>query len=111
MNVTEGLKLFNHNVHAARSGHEGLEIFMRESIDVVICDLGMPNMTGWDVSGRIMKLCAHRGVPKTPFALLTGWGDQIREIEKMKSTGVDRILAKPIDISEAIDVIQTLVRA
>ena len=109
--LAEGLRLFNHNVHAARSGQEGLETFMRESIDVVICDLGMPNMTGWDVSRRIMKLCAHRGVPKTPFALLTGWGDQIREIEKMRSTGVDKILAKPIDISEAIDVIQTLVKA
>ena len=109
--LTEGLRLFGHTVQTARSGQEGLEIFMRETIDVVICDLGMPNMTGWDVSRQVMKLCSDRGVPKTPFALLTGWGDQIREIEKMRSAGVDRILTKPIDISEALDVVQALVKA
>ena len=84
---------------------------MRETIDVVICDLGMPDMTGWDVSRQIMKLCLDKGVPKTPFALLTGWGDQIREIEKMRSAGVDRIITKPINISQAMDVIQELVKA
>ena len=109
--LAEGLRLFNHTVHAARSGQEGVEIFMRETIDVVICDLGMPDMTGWDVSREVMKLCLDRGVPKTPFALLTGWGDQIREIEKMRSAGVDRIITKPINISQAVDVIQALVKA
>jgi signal transduction histidine kinase/ActR/RegA family two-component response regulator len=109
--LAEGLSLFNHAVHKALSGQEGLEIFMREVIDVVICDLGMPNMTGWDVSNKVMKLCSDKGVPKTPFVLLTGWGDQIREIEKMRSAGVDRILTKPINISQAGDVIQKLVKA
>ncbi len=108
--LAEGLRLFNHTVHAARSGREGVELFMRETIDVVVCDLGMPDMTGWDVSRQVMKACLDRGVPKTPFALLTGWGDQIREIEKMKSTGVDKIITKPINISQAMHVIQELVK-
>jgi signal transduction histidine kinase/CheY-like chemotaxis protein len=109
--LAEGLSLFNHTVHKAISGQEGLEIFMREAIDVVICDLGMPDMTGWDVSRQVMKLCRDRGVPKTPFALLTGWGDQIREIEKMKSSGVDRIITKPVDILQTMDAINHLVKA
>jgi signal transduction histidine kinase/ActR/RegA family two-component response regulator len=108
--LADGLRLFNHTVHTARSGQEGLEIFMREPIDVVICDLGMPDMTGWDVSRQLKKLCLDKGVPKTPFALLTGWGDQIREIGKMRSAGVDRILTKPINMSQVVDVIQALVK-
>jgi signal transduction histidine kinase/ActR/RegA family two-component response regulator len=109
--LAEGLSLFNHTVHKALSGQEGLEIFMREVIDVVICDLGMPDMTGWDVSNKVMKLCRDKGVPKTPFALLTGWGDQIRETEKMRSVGVDRIVTKPVDISQTMDVINQLIKA
>jgi signal transduction histidine kinase len=107
----EGLRLFNHTVHTARSGQQGVEIFMREPIDVVICDLGMPDMTGWEVSRQIAKLCIDRGVPKTPFALLTGWGDQIRETEKMRSTGVDKIITKPINIPQAMDLVYALVRS
>jgi signal transduction histidine kinase/FixJ family two-component response regulator len=107
--LADGLSLFNHAVHKALSGQEGLEIFMREAIDVVICDLGMPQMTGWDVSRQVMNLCRDRGVPKTPFVLLTGWGDQIRETEKMRSAGVDRVITKPIDVSQAMDVIYALV--
>jgi CheY-like chemotaxis protein len=108
--LADGLRLLNHTVRTARSGQEGVEIFMRETIDVVICDLGMPDMTGWDVSKRLMKLCLDKGVPKTPFALLTGWGDQIREIGKMRSAGVDRILTKPINITQVADVVQALVK-
>ncbi len=109
--LADGLRLLNHTVRTARSGQEGVEIFMRETVDVVICDLGMPDMTGWDVSKHLMKLCLDKRVPKTPFALLTGWGDQIREIGKMRSAGVDRILTKPIKISQVVDVVQALVKA
>jgi FixJ family two-component response regulator len=84
--------------------------FSHQTVDVVIVISGCL-MTIWDVSRHVMKACLDRGVPKTPFALLTGWGDQIREIEKMKSAGVDRIITKPINISQAVDAIQALVRA
>ena len=109
--LAEGLREFNHTVHAARSGREGLEIFRREAIDVVVCDLGMPGMTGWEVGRRIMEVCREIGLTKTPFTLLTGWGDQVRELAKMRSAGVDRILVKPIDVPRLLDVLQELVEA
>ncbi|HTY26269.1 MAG TPA: response regulator, partial [Desulfomonilaceae bacterium] len=76
--------------------------------DVVICDLGMPGMTGWEVGKRISEWCREKGVVKTPFALLTGWGDQVREIAKMRSAGVDRILIKPIDVPKLLDALHEL---
>ena len=109
--LAEGIREFNHTVYAARSGEEGMEIFMREAIDVVVCDLGMPGMTGWEVGRRIKEVCRERGVTKTPFALLTGWGDQVREASKMKSAGVDRILVKPTDVPKLLDALQELVEA
>ena len=96
--LAEGLRAFNHTVHTALSGQEGIEIFERTPVDVVICDLGMPGMTGWEVGRRLKQICADRGLPKPPLLLLTGWGDQIRETEKMSSSGVDLIIGKPVDI-------------
>ena len=106
--LVESLREFNHTVLPARSGQEGIEIFMRKPIDVVICDLGMPGMTGWEVGERISEWCRKKGVVKTPFALLTGWGDQVREIAKMRSAGVDRILIKPIDVPKLLDALHEL---
>ena len=63
-------------------------------MDLVITDLGMPGMTGWEVAQRIK---ASR--PGMPVVLLTGWGQHLPE----QPTGepcVDLILAKPIRLEE-----------
>ena len=57
-----------------------------------------------------LNLCLDRVLPKTPFALLKRWGHQINEIESMRSVGVDKIIIKPINMSEALGVINALVR-
>lgn len=107
--LAEGLRGFNHTVHTARSGQEGIEIFERTPVDVVICDLGMPGMTGWEVGRRLKQICADRGLPKPPMLLLTGWGDQLGETEKMSSSGVDLIIAKPVDIPALLEALAQIV--
>ena len=42
-----------HRVFKTLSGEEGLAVFHKESVDLVICDLGMPGMNGWDVGKAI----------------------------------------------------------
>jgi CheY-like chemotaxis protein len=64
---------------------------------MVICDLGMPGMNGWEVGKAIRAICRERGLPKTPFILLTGWGGQELEQEKIIESAVDAIVEKPID--------------
>ena len=84
------------------------EILDRYPVDVVLCDLGMPGMTGWDVGLAIRTLCRNRGIQRPAFVMLTGWGDQVRETERMEACGVDRILAKPVDIPQLLEVILEL---
>ncbi len=84
-------------VYSAKSGEEALEIFRNNKIDVVICDLGMPGMNGWEVGKAIRAICRERGLPKTPFILLTGWGGQQLEQEKILESAVDAIVEKPIN--------------
>ncbi len=108
--LADALREFNHVVYTAASGEAGIKVFKSEPVDLVICDLGMPCMTGWEVSKQIKEICKNRGSLKTPFILLTGWGDQIRETEKMSESGVNRILAKPVDLPQLLETIRSLVQ-
>ena len=107
--VAETLRGLNHSVVTASSGAEGIRLFRNHSIDVVICDLGMPGMTGWDVGRQIEQICRTEGRPKTPFLLLTGWGDEVRESARMRESGVDRIIAKPFEIPLLLQLIREVV--
>jgi len=59
-------------------------------VDLVITDLGMPDVTGWDVARAVKARRADLAV-----ILLTGWGDQ-GDVNVPAETSVDRVLAKPV---------------
>ena len=84
-------------VFSATSGEKALEIFRNNKIDMVICDLSMPGVNGWEMGKAIRAVCQERGLPKTPFVLLTGWGGQDLEQDKIIESAVDAIVEKPID--------------
>jgi len=104
--LADGLTEFGQTVYTALSGPEGIEIFRRKQIDVVICDLGMPEMTGWQVGEAIGGLCKERNVPRPPFILLTGWGGQLEEQQKIAESGVDRIVEKPVVLPRLLKLIR-----
>jgi CheY-like chemotaxis protein len=83
-----------HEVHTASGGKEGLEIFKARMPDLVITDLGMPEVSGWDVATGVKALS-----PKTSVILMTGWGITLDK-DRAREKGVDVILSKPFQISE-----------
>jgi CheY-like chemotaxis protein len=97
-----------HQVFTALSGQDGLAIFNKEPVDLVISDLGMPGMNGWDVGKAIRSVCQERGVSKPPFILLTGYGAQELEREKSVESGVDAVVAKPIDRATVLATVQEI---
>ena len=105
MNLEGILTKHQQTVFSATSGEEALQIFRNNKIDMVICDLGMPGMNGWEVGKAIRANCRERGLPKTPFILLTGWGAQELEQEKIVESAVDAIVEKPIDNSRLMAVV------
>ncbi len=91
-----------HEVFTASGGREGLEIFRNQTPDLVITDLGMPEVSGWEVASGVKALD-----PTTRVILMTGWGitlDQDRAREK----GVDVVLSKPFQISEIQKVVNEM---
>jgi CheY-like chemotaxis protein len=85
-----------HEVESANSGFEGLELFKKKDFDLVFTDLGMPGMSGWQVSEEIKKISST-----TPIALITGWKVQLEESEMMKK-GVDLIVNKPFQLDQVL---------
>lgn len=106
--LEEGLAALGQEVVTALSGEEGLQLFQSRPVDLVICDLGMPGMTGWEVGRMVLRTCRERGVAKVPFVLLTGWGGQVAEDSLIEESGVDVVLEKPVDIISLLKVIEKL---
>lgn len=104
----EGLSEFGHRVYTASSGQQALELFKENKIDIVISDLGMPNISGWEVGKEIKRMCETRGIPKVGFILLTGWGNQQEEEEKIIEAGVDEVVVKPVDLGNLLTVIDKI---
>ena len=102
----KGLAKKGHTIFTAHSGQEGLTIVEENLVDVVVCDLGMEGMNGWEVSREIMTHCVHKDIQKPSFILLTGWGGQISQDESYRNTHVDRIVEKPIKIDKLLEIIQ-----
>ena len=97
--IGDMLKRMGNETVIAASGREGIEIFdaaieSGAPFDLVLSDLGMPEMSGWQVVEEVKNRS-----PKTPVALITGWGDQL-DREKMKQSRVDRVLAKPFKLDD-----------
>ncbi len=74
----------------ASSGREALELMESETFDIVFSDLGMPDMTGWDLTRKIMS-----DKPDLPIVLVTGWGDYLDD-EEMLTKSVSEVLSKPV---------------
>lgn len=94
----EGLGKFEAAVFAASrslaSKEEPGEDGPDRPFDLVLTDLGMPEMSGWEVVERIKEMS-----PATPVALITGWGDQL-DPRKMEESRVDLVMAKPFSVAE-----------
>lgn len=107
--LESGLGRLGHVVYPAFSGTEALEAFQREKIDLVICDLGMPHMNGWQVAEAIQEISLTRGDERVPFVLMTGWGrSQELKPDFMHSSAVDRVLTKPLSLVDLVSTIREL---
>jgi len=79
-----------YNVDSVESGDEAIKRLKKECYDLIICDLGMPQVSGWDVIKVVESLDK-----KPKIGLITGWADMLDSLNK-DDMGVDFIISKPI---------------
>lgn len=91
--LREVLELEGQEVESARSGPQALAMLEGgEHFDLVLCDVGMPEMSGWHVAREIQRIA-----PGTPVWMLTGWANEIGESDPRRDL-VRGVLAKPLDL-------------
>jgi CheY-like chemotaxis protein len=97
------LGLLGAEVHVAHDGPGALEAFRAHGPSLVLLDLGMPGMDGYEVARRLR---AERGGESVAIAALTGWG-QDEDRSRTREAGFDHHLVKPADL----EALQRLLRA
>jgi PAS domain S-box-containing protein len=88
------LGLAGHTVQLAHSGQEAIDQAARFVPDLAFLDIGLPDMSGYDVA---RALRAHPALDATYLVALTGWGaaaDRLRS----KEAGIDLHLTKPVSL-------------
>ncbi|MGO8918359.1 MAG: response regulator transcription factor [Stellaceae bacterium] len=91
-------------VSVAHNGQEGFSAILRWAPDLVLCDVSMPGMSGFDVLERLTAIAPRFG--QMPFIFLTALTDRDTEL-KGRHLGADDYVTKPIDF----DVLTAIVTA
>lgn len=101
--VHELLVTRGHQVRSFANGREGLEAFFEQPSAIVITDLGMPEISGWEIAGGVKS---HS--PSTKVILMTGWGVNLDD-HTVRASGIDYILSKPFQSTESFAAIDSVV--
>ncbi len=93
-------------VYEASNGQQGLELFRRERPTLVLTDISMPEMDGWEFLEHIRV--SNNGQERTPVIALTAHA-MVGDREKVLATGFDGYMSKPLHmLTLADDLIQCL---
>jgi DNA-binding response OmpR family regulator len=82
------------DVAAAYNGRDALASILREPPDLVLSDIGMPGMSGFELLERLTSMAPR--FESMPFVFLTASGDQRSELKGWQ-LGADDYLSKPVD--------------
>lgn len=104
--LQRALELKGYQVHAVHDGASALEAVARDNPDIVLLDVLMPGMDGFEVCRRIK---ANPVTRLTPVVLVTGLGDREDRITGIEA-GADDFLTKPPVLAELTARVRSLVR-
>lgn len=106
-NICELLRLYlekeGFNVTLAFDGREGLDKFQTQAPDLILLDVMMPNIDGWQVCREIRK------TSQCPIIMLTAKGETIDKILGLE-LGADDYVVKPFDSKEVVARIKAILR-
>jgi len=102
--LAELLQAAGHEVSAAASGAAALKIYAPGRYDVVLTNVGMAGMNGWEVAERVRAVDA-----KVPVVFITGWGLREEERARLSALRVQRCLFKPVRPDELDAAVQAAV--
>ena len=92
--LAEVVKMLGHSAVVAYDGHSAVERVRSTPLDLVLCDIGLPGMSGYEVARTLRSEGA-----RMPLFALTGYS-QAEDVRAALAAGFDGHLAKPVDIAD-----------
>lgn len=109
INILKSMEMFFEDLDVelvtAHKAEQGLARIREDNFDVILCDLGMDDMNGLEVSRCVKAFCRKTRIPKIPFLLYTGLNGNLKA-EDVTAAGVDRIIYKPTSCKDLLLIIQ-----
>ena len=91
----------NFEIFLADSGYKALNFIRDEQIDILITDIAMPDMDGYELYTRVREI-----KPDLPIIMMTGFGyDPKHTVINAKKAGLRDVIFKPFDISKLLTLI------
>ena len=101
-NTSELLELSNYEVVTARDGKEGLEMIQAKNPGLILCDIMMPQMNGYE----FLKIVREEyQLTSIPFIFFTASSEK-KDIEEGLQMGAIDYMIKPIDSNDLLNLIQ-----
>jgi PAS domain S-box-containing protein len=98
------LEELGHEVHTVYNGEDAISAAETFCPDVVLLDIGMPQLNGFDVCRRIRELAAGRDLC---LVAVTGWGQE-DDRRRSREAGFDHHLVKPVDPDALVSLLASL---
>lgn len=99
--ITWAMEGLGHQMRIATDGESALKIIDDYTPDIVVCDIVMPGLDGYQVC-KVMK--ANPNLVNTLFIAQTGWDTPERE-KLSKEAGFDHHLVKPVDVNALLQIL------
>jgi PAS domain S-box-containing protein len=100
------LRLLGHEAKTAKDGLEAINLAAQFQPDIILMDIGMPKLNGYEATQRIRK---QPGGQKIVIIALTGWGQEA-DRERSRDAQCDGHLVKPVNLSDLSKLISTITR-
>jgi CheY-like chemotaxis protein len=102
--ISERLELRGYRVAGATDGSQGVELALLEAPDLILMDVSLPGMDGWEVTRRLKSEAATRHIP---VVALTAHA-MVSDRDKALQAGCDEYETKPIEFERLLAKIETL---
>lgn len=106
-NIAEFLELKQYEVQTAENGAVALKVIQQHSFDLVICDVKMPQMGGFELKAVLNEEEQYQSLP---FIFLTA-ATQKTDIKEGNALGAAAYVTKPFDMDELVTLVKKILSA
>jgi two-component system, cell cycle response regulator DivK len=104
--LTSRLRRRGYDVVVAPDGEQGVALAFSEGPNLILMDLSLPGLSGWEAAGRLKSAAETKGIPIIALSAHAMAGDR----EQALAAGCDDYDTKPVDLPRLLDKIERHLR-